>query len=265
MPRSRTDWAEELHRSAAGLDASSEARRAVLGRIEARLSEREPDRERATARAVRPAEQPAGGVAAASIVVTVQREEQPEGTRTVAAGEGSERQPVELGKPPERDWTDERVFTVRSRIPTGAEQLQRAQLSPEEIAHVVQRAVDRAYPFLEREGVRGNFLCSHHGKALDVRLLIPEKLGWTHDQLRSPAFEQRLITGFHQALAQIAPARLTPEKQPLLPGHRAWLRPPRARHRTFSAKPSRIRSARRSRPRSRPLPGCRKPCRSHSG
>ena len=209
---------DELHRSAAGLDATAEARRAVLGRIEARLSEREPDRERAMARAVRPAEPSAGGVAAASIVVAVQREEQREGPRTVAAGDGSERQPIELAKPPERDWTDERVFTIRLRIPTGGDQLHRAQLSTDEIAHVVQRAVDRAYPFLERDGVRGNFLCAFQGKALDVRLVIPEKLGWTHDQLRSPGFQQRLITGFHQALAQIAPARLMPEKERALPG-----------------------------------------------
>src|SRR5207249_198818 len=116
-------------------------------------------------------------------------------------------------KPADRDWTSERVFTLRLRVPTGAEQLDRSQLGSDEITRVVQRAVDRAYPFLERGGVRGNFLWAAHGRALDVRILIPEKLGWTHDQLRSPGFQQRFLAGFHQAISQVSPARLVPERE----------------------------------------------------
>ena len=68
----------------------------------------------------------------------------------------------------------ERVFSVRLRVPTGTEQLDRMGLSAEEVAQVLQRAVNRAYPFLEREGIRDNFLYSPRGKALDVEILVPE-------------------------------------------------------------------------------------------
>jgi hypothetical protein len=78
--------------------------------------------------------------------------------------------------------------------------------------------VDRAYPFLEREGIRANFLYSARGKALDVQIVVPEKLGWTRDQLRSTQFQQRFLTGFHQALAQVGPNRMGPVKEPLMPG-----------------------------------------------
>jgi hypothetical protein len=91
-------------------------------------------------------------------------------------------------------------------------------LIAEESAHVIQRAVDRAYPFLEREGIRHNFLYTARGKALDVQILVPEKLGWTSNQLRSPQFQQRFLTGFHQALAQVGPTRIGPARDPLLPG-----------------------------------------------
>ena len=78
--------------------------------------------------------------------------------------------------------------------------------------------MNRAYPFLEREGIRDNFLYSARGKALDVQILVPEKLGWIHDQLRSPQFQQRFLTGFHQAISQIGPSRMGPAREPLLPG-----------------------------------------------
>src|SRR5262249_15717302 len=111
------------------------------------------------------------------------------------------------------DWTSERVFTVRLRVPTGAEQLDRAQLNPDEIARVIQRALDRAYPFLEREGIRANFLWAVQGRAIDVRLVIPEKLGWTAGQLRSPRVQEGFVAGFHQGVAQVAPARLAPGRE----------------------------------------------------
>jgi hypothetical protein len=90
-------------------------------------------------------------------------------------------------------------------------------LSAEEIAKVLQRAVDRAYPFLEREGVRDNFLFSAHGRVLDVQIVVPEKLGWTAHQLRSPQFQQRFMMGFHHALSQIGPTRMGPAREPLPP------------------------------------------------
>ena len=148
------------------------------------------------------------------IVVTMDRDEGPETVNRALAS--PERDESDTDKRVERDWMSERVFTVRLRVPTGAEQLDRSQLGSDEIARVVQRAVDRAYPFLEREGVRGNFLWATHGNALDVRVVIPEKLGWTHDQLRSPGFQQRFLAGFHQAIAHVSPARLVPERQPAL-------------------------------------------------
>ena len=65
-----------------------------------------------------------------------------------------EKEALDQLQPPERNWSQERVFAVRLRVPTGAEQLEALGLSAEETARVVQRAVSRAYPFLEREGVR---------------------------------------------------------------------------------------------------------------
>jgi hypothetical protein len=121
-------------------------------------------------------------------------------------------------RPPERDWSQERVFAVRLRVPTGAEQLEALGLSAEETTRVVQRAVDRAYPFLEREGVRDSFLYSAHGRALDVQVIVPEKLGWTAQQLRSPEFQQRFMTGLHQAIAQVGRSRIGPDRQQMLPG-----------------------------------------------
>ena len=47
---------------------------------------------------------------------------------------------------------------------------------------------------------------------------MPEKLGWIRDQLRSPQFQQRFLTGFHQAISQIGPSRMGPAREPLLPG-----------------------------------------------
>jgi hypothetical protein len=199
---------EEIQRVAAGLDPTVERRVDMLGRVEARVVEH--DRDRAATSSER-ARQDAADLSSAAIVVSVQRDERPETAKPALTG--PERDPFDAEKPAERDWTNDRVFTVRLRVPTGAEQLDRSQLGSDEIARVVQRAVDRAYPFLEREGVRGNFLWAAHGRALDVRILIPEKLGWTHDQLRSPGFQQRFLAGFHQAIAQVSRARVPPERE----------------------------------------------------
>src|SRR5206468_433194 len=129
-----------------------------------------------------------------------------------------EKEALDRLRPPERDWRQERAFAVRLRVPTGAEQLEALGLSAEETARVVQRAVSRAYPFFEREGVRDSFLYSANGRSLDVQVIVPEKLGWTPQQLRSPQFQQRFITGFHQALAQVGPTRIGRARQPMLPG-----------------------------------------------
>ncbi len=118
---------------------------------------------------------------------------------------------------PERDWSQERVVIVGLRLPTGAEQLERAGLNAEETARVIQRAVDRAYPFLEREGVRNGAVWSRHDRALDVQVLVPERLGWTPNQLRSPQFQQRFMTGFHHELMNVGRTRLGPAREPLMP------------------------------------------------
>ena len=199
---------EEIQRVAASLDPRVETRTDLLGRVEAHVVDR--DRERAGQSPER-ATQEAADVSSAAIVVTLQREERPETAKPGPTG--PERDPFDGEKPAQRDWTSERVFTVRLRVPTGAQQLDRSQLGPDEIARVIQRAVDRAYPFLEREGIRANFLWATHGDALDVRIVIPETLGWTHDQLRSPGFQQRFLAGFHQAIARVSPARLLPERE----------------------------------------------------
>jgi hypothetical protein len=119
---------------------------------------------------------------------------------------------------PEWDWARDRVFSVRLRVPTGAEQLDRTGLNASAAAHVVQRAVGRAFPFLERAGIRDNFLISAHRRALDVQIIVPYKLGWTANELRSPHFQQRFIVGFHQALAETARTRISSAKELPLPG-----------------------------------------------
>jgi hypothetical protein len=199
---------EEIQRVAAGLDPSVDGRAETLGRVHAHVVE--GDRDPVATSSERP-RQEATEVSSAAIVIALERDERPDMPN--AALTGPERDAFDADKPAERDWTSDRVFTVRLRVPTGAEQLDRSQLASDEIARVVQRAVDRAYPFLEREGVRGNFLWAAQGRALDVRILIPERLAWTHDQLRSPGFQQRFLAGFHQAIAQLSPARLPPERE----------------------------------------------------
>jgi hypothetical protein len=197
----------EIQRVAPSLDASAQARAQELGRVEARIPEPVPQRP-IPARQAETERAPT----TAAIVVTLDRADFPERVGATAP----ERTETEAGperlQPQERDWSNERVFAVRMRIPTGAEQLDRMDLGGEETAHVMQRAVNRAYPFIEREGLRNNYLYSARGKALDVQIVIPERLGWTPGQLRSPQFQQRFMAGFHQALAQVGPTRIGPDR-----------------------------------------------------
>jgi hypothetical protein len=207
---------DEIRRLAPSLDPAVGTRADELGQVEARVQERAPQPERKVPVLERPEER--GPEIAPAVVVTLDRDH--ERRAQSSAGVVGDERPEALSRlqTPERDWGSERVFSVRLQVPTGAQQLERMGLSAEESAHVVQRAVDRAYPFLEREGIRDNFLHSARGKALDVQIVVPEKLGWTRDQLRSPQFQQRFLTGFHQALAQVGPTRMGPVREPLLPG-----------------------------------------------
>jgi hypothetical protein len=207
---------DEIRRFAPSLDPTAKARADELGRVEARLPERIPSRER-VAPGVERREEEAEPAVAAAIVVKLDRDHEREAQAAAPPSRNDQQEALGRLQPPERDWSSERVFAVRLRVPTGAEQLERMGLGGEEAGHVVQRAVDRAYPFLEREGIRENFLYSVHGRALDVRVVVPEKLGWTPGQLRAPQFQQRFMTGFHQALSQIAPTRMGPARE-LLPG-----------------------------------------------
>jgi hypothetical protein len=208
---------DEIRRFAPSLDPAAEARAAELGRVEARLSERALSRERRAAALERP-EEPAQPAGATAIIVTLEREHEREAQAAPPAGRGDQREALDRLPPPERDWSRERAFSVRLRVPTGAEELARMGLSADEVAQVLQRAVNRAYPFLEREGIRDNFLYTARGKALDVQILVPEKLRWSRGQLRSPQFQQRFLTGFHRAIAQIGPSRMGPTRERLLPG-----------------------------------------------
>jgi hypothetical protein len=203
---------EEIRRVSPSIDPTAEARADELGRVEARLPERVPSRER-VAPAVERREEEAEPAVAAAIIVKLDRDTEREAQAAAVAGRTDQQEGLARLQPPDRDWSSERVFAVRLRVPTGAEQIERMGLSGEEAARVVQRAVDRAYPFLEREGIRNNFLYSVHGRALDVRIVVPEKLGWTPGQLRAPQFQQRFMTGFHQALSQVAPTRLGPARE----------------------------------------------------
>jgi hypothetical protein len=206
----------EIRRLAPSLDPAVGSRADELGRIEARVQERAPHAERAAP--VRERVEDRGPTVAPAVIVMLDRDHGREGRTGARVGSDERLEALSRLQPPERDWGRERVFAVRLQVPTGAEQLERMGLTAEESAHVIQRAVDRAYPFLEREGIRDNFLYTARGKALDVQILVPEKLGWTRDQLRSPQFQQRFLTGFHQALAQVGPTRIGPARDPLLPG-----------------------------------------------
>jgi hypothetical protein len=208
---------EEIRRLAPSLDPAALTRADELGRIEARLFERPPSREQAVPVRGRREEPVRAGVAAA-IVVALDREHEHQARAAAPSGQIDRQEVLDKLEPVDRDWSRERVFAVRLRIPTGAELLERMGLSAEEITKVLQRAVDRAYPFLEREGIRDNFLYSAHERALDVQIVVPEKLGWTANQLRSPQFQQRFVMGFHRALSQIGPNRMAPVREPLLSG-----------------------------------------------
>lgn len=203
---------DEIRRVSPSIDPTAESRANELGRVEARLPERVASRER-VAPVVARREEEAEPAVAAAIVVKLDRDTEREAEAAAASTRNDQQEALARVHPPERDWGSERVFAVRLRVPTGAEQIERMGLSGEEAARVVQRAVDRAYPFLEREGIRDNFLYSVHGRALDVRVVVPEKLGWTPGQLRAPQFQQRFMTGFHQALSQLAPTRLGPARE----------------------------------------------------
>jgi hypothetical protein len=208
---------DEMRRVAPSLDATAEARAHELGRIEARLPERTPSHDLVPMVRER-REEPTQPATTAAIVVALDRDHEHEARTAAPAGRSERQEALDRLQPTERDWSSERVFAVHLRVPTGADQLERRGLSAEEAVHVVQRAVDRAYPFLKREGIRNNFLYSARGRALDVQVVVPERLGWTPGQLRSPQFQQRFMTGFHQALSQIGPTRMGPIRDPVLPG-----------------------------------------------
>jgi hypothetical protein len=207
---------DEIRRLAPSLDPTAEARAYELGHVEARLPELTPARER-TAAIPEQGREPALEQGAPALVVRLEGQHVRE-AEAAATARTNDKEALDRLRPRERDWSEERVFAVRVRIPTGAEQLGALGLNAEETARVIQRAVDRAYPFLEREGVRDSFLCSAQGRALDVQVIVPEKLGWTPQQLRSPQFQQRFMAGFHQGLAQVGPARIGPDRQQTLPG-----------------------------------------------
>ncbi len=208
---------DEIRRLAPSLDPTAEARAQVLGRVEAGLPGREGVRGRPAADP-QPEREPARQQGAPSIVVTLEQQHVREAEAAGLSVRTDEKEARDRLRAPERDRSQERVFGVHLRIPTGAEQLDALGLSAEETASVVQRALDRAYPFLERDGVHDSFVYSAHERVLDVQVIVPERLGWTPRQLRSPEFQQRFMTGFHQALAQVGPTRSGRDPEQMLPG-----------------------------------------------
>jgi hypothetical protein len=204
----------EIRRASTALDPKNEARAEQIGRVHASL--REPNAERQEPIAGRTSAPASDRTESGRVFVLVDHardQREPGATARPQSDELEER-----GQPKERDWGNERVLAIRLRVPTGAEQLDKLGLNAEETAHVIQRAVERAYPFLAREGIRDNFIYSAHDRAIDVRIIIPEKLGWRAAEPRSPQFQQRFVAGFHQALAQIAPTRLDRQREPRLAG-----------------------------------------------
>jgi hypothetical protein len=193
------------------IDAQAGLRERDLGSVHVRLPQAEP---RLAARAER-AHDEAIPVRRAMVVELARNA--PISPSTLESGApDTQTRSSEHRENEERDWSNERVFAVRVRIPTGAEQIDRYDLGPQETGRAIQRAIDRAYPFLAREGLRNNFLYTEHGRALDIRVLVPQKLGWTPEQLRSPQFQQRLVTGFHQAVSQLGTTQTAVERHPAI-------------------------------------------------
>jgi hypothetical protein len=203
--RFRAALAERLRaqivRAAVTLEPAREGRIQDLGPVRV-ADPAHPDRARVLAAA-------RGPQAGERLAIRMARETPPErlADTVTRRQEGQENAP---------GWQRDRLAVVHLRIAIGAAEIGRHGLEPAETARVLQRAIHRTYPFLEREGIRDNFVYAARGRALDVRVLVPERLGWTADELRSPQFQQRFIAGFNQALTQVGRARVTNERQPVL-------------------------------------------------
>jgi hypothetical protein len=69
---------------------------------------------------------------AAAIVVKLDRDHEREAQAAAPPSRSDQQEALGRLQPPERDWSSERVFAVRLRVPTGAQQLERMGLSGEE-------------------------------------------------------------------------------------------------------------------------------------
>jgi hypothetical protein len=119
---------EEIRRVAAGLDATAEARAHELGRIEARLPERAPVPERGPAVAQRRADT-GEPTAAAAVVISLSRDPTRETGPTVDLARHEQEEALGRLQAAKPDWSRERVFAIRLRIATGAEQIGRTGLA----------------------------------------------------------------------------------------------------------------------------------------
>jgi hypothetical protein len=196
----------ELMQLAPAIDHVVAERASELGSVYARVADR--DAVFATPRRTRE------GFGTGPLAVALARDAEP--TRQESRWHAQSLEITQRGSEDRDAWTSERQFAVRFRVPTGAEEFERRGLEGEDATRVVQRAVDRAYPFLRDEGVREGFSYSAHGRALDVRVLVPERLGWTAEQLRSPQFQQRFVAGFHKAASEVGIVRAPADRQPAL-------------------------------------------------
>src|SRR5262249_8109485 len=114
---------DEIRRFAPSLDPTAAARASELGRVEARGQERPPAPQRA---AVTPEQDrdAAQKQSAPALIVTLDRERLSQAEATAPTTRPDEKDALPRLRPPERDWSQERVFSVRLRVPTGAEQLE---------------------------------------------------------------------------------------------------------------------------------------------
>lgn len=86
---------------------------------------------------------------------------------------------------------------VRLRVGRGVEYL--AAVPAENRRDVVRAAVERAFPFLVEQRSATQFAILSDGNALHVRVTVPNRFGWTREQLERPLFQFRFAHEIQRA------------------------------------------------------------------
>lgn len=91
--------------------------------------------------------------------------------------------------------------SVEFRLAKGAREL--GGYSPNQRAEILEKAVDRALPFLKESGIPREIRTQWEGATLRVNVSLPGDVGWTRDQLAARPFEARFVheVNRHVALA----------------------------------------------------------------